>query len=265
VQYVDSRFRLIIAVIIALGSIIGYFSTTSDNPITGEKQRVALTPKQEIALGMQSAPQMAAQFGGLSRNAEASALVKKAGGEIASGAAARSPYKFDFHLLADPRTVNAFALPGGQIFITEGLLRLLRTKGELAAVLGHEAGHVLARHGAEHLAKQQLTQGLVGAVAVGSGDYNSAQLAQMVGSIINMKYGRDDELEADALGIRFSAEAGYDPRAMLGVMEVLAKASQGARQPEMLSTHPNPENRVERIKQEIAKQFPNGVPQGLVR
>jgi beta-barrel assembly-enhancing protease len=87
----------------------------------------------------------------------------------------------------------------------------------------------------------------------------------MVGSIINMKYGRDDELEADALGIRFSAEAGYDPRAMLGVMEVLAKASQGARQPEMLSTHPNPENRVERIKQEIAKQFPNGVPQGLVR
>jgi beta-barrel assembly-enhancing protease len=89
----------------------------------------------------------------------------------------------------------------------------------------------------------------------------------MVGSIINMKYGRDGELESDALGIRFSAEAGHghDPRAMLGVMEVLAKASQAARQPEMLSTHPNPENRVERIKKEIAKQFPNGVPQGLVR
>jgi predicted Zn-dependent protease len=80
-----------------------------------------------------------------------------------------------------------------------------------------------------------------------------------------MKYGRDDELESDALGVRIMAEAGYDPRSMLRVMEVLASTSSGARQPEMLSTHPNPGNRADRIQAEIAKRFPSGVPDGLAR
>ena len=85
----------------------------------------------------------------------------------------------------------------------------------------------------------------------------------MVGSLINMRYGRDDELESDALGIRIMAEAGYDPRAMIGVMETLAKASSGSRQPEFFSTHPRPENRQARLREEIAKRFPSGVPEGL--
>ena len=100
---------------------------------------------------------------------------------------------------------------------------------------------------------------------VGSGDYTTAQIGQVVGSMINMSYGRDDELESDAFGIRIMAEAGYDPRAMIRVMEVLAKASGGSRQPEFVSTHPAPENRAGRIKQEIAKRFPKGVPEGLKR
>jgi predicted Zn-dependent protease len=126
-------------------------------------------------MGVQSAPQMAAQFGGLAQDPQGAALVKAVGAKLAQGTeAAQAPYKFDYHLLADPRTINAFALPGGQIFITEGLLRLLRTEGEVASVLGHETGHVVARHSAEHLAKEALTQGLVGAVVVGSGDMNTA-------------------------------------------------------------------------------------------
>jgi predicted Zn-dependent protease len=257
--------RLIIAVVIALVALVGYFARTSVNPLTGEKQRVALSPEQEIALGVKSAPEMAAQMGGLSRNPQAIALVRRTGERLASRSlAAKSPYKYSFHVLADPRTVNAFALPGGPIFITEGLLRLLKTEGELAAVLGHEIGHVIARHSSERLAKQQLTQGLVGAVVVGSGDYTAGQIGQMVGGMINMKYGREDELESDALGIRISAEAGYDPRAMVRVMEVLAQASGGSRQPEFVSTHPAPENRAARIREEIAKQFPGGPPKGLV-
>jgi len=259
--------RYLIALIIALFSLISYFFSTSENPITGEKQRVALKPEQEIALGYRSAAQMAAQMGGLSRNERAVAVVRRVGEKLArESVAARSPYKFSFNVLADPRTVNAFALPGGPIFITEGLLRLLKTEGELAAVLGHEIGHVIARHAAERLAKEQLTQGLIGAVAVGSGDYTATQLSQMVGSMINMKYGRDDELESDALGIRIAAEAGYDPRAMMRVMEVLAKASGGgSRQPEFFSTHPAPENRSVRIQAEISKRFPGGVREGLIR
>jgi predicted Zn-dependent protease len=260
------NYRVIIAIVIALFFGGSYLLKTSENPITGETQRIALTTEQEIALGLNSAPQMAAQFGGVSRNEQAAKLVKTVGEKlVARSVAAKSPYQFSFRALADPRTINAFALPGGPVFIAEGLLRLLRTEGEVAAVLGHETGHVLARHSAEHLAKQQLMQGLVGAVAVGSGDYNTAQMAQVVGNLINMKYGRDDELEADSLGVRIMAEAGYDPRAMLRVMEVLAKASTGSRQPEILSSHPNPGNRAERIQAEIQKRFPNGVPEGLAR
>ena len=260
------RGRLAIAFIIALLAIVTYFSSTSENPLTGEKQRVAMTPEQEIALGYKSAPQMAAQMGGLSQNQKARALVKQVGDKlVAESFAAKSPYKFSFHVLADARTVNAFALPGGPIFITEGLLGLLKSEAELAGVLGHEIGHVIARHSSERLAKQQLTQGLLGALVVGSGDYSTAQIGQVVGSMINMSYGREDELESDGLGIRIMAEARYDPRAMIRVMEVLAKASGGSRQPEFMSTHPAPENRAERIRQEIAKRFPDGVPEGLRR
>jgi predicted Zn-dependent protease len=256
--------RFIIAIVIALIAVVTYFTSTSENPVTGEKQRVAMTPEQEIALGYKSAPQMAAQMGGLSQNEKARALVKQVGdGLVAKSFAAKSPYKFSFHVLADPRTVNAFALPGGPIFITEGLLRLLKTEAELAGVLGHEIGHVIGRHSSERLAKQQLTQGLIGALVIGSGDYTTAQIGQMVGSMINMSYGREDELESDGFGVRIMAEAGYDPRALMRVMEVLAKASGGSRQPEFVSTHPAPENRAARIKEAIAKQFPNGVPEGL--
>jgi predicted Zn-dependent protease len=247
------RSRLVVAAVIALIAIVTYFGSTSENPLTGEKQRVAMTPQQEIALGYRSAPQMAAQMGGLSQNEKARGLVRHLGEKlVAQSFAGRSQYKFSFHVLADARTVNAFALPGGPIFITEGLLRLLKSEAELAGVLGHEIGHVIARQSSERLAKQQLTQGLLGALVVGSGDYTTAQIGQVVGNVINMSYGRDDELESDALGIRIMAEAGYDPRAMIRVMEVLAKASGGSRQPEFFSTHPAPENRIARIREEIA-------------
>ncbi|MEN3353581.1 MAG: hypothetical protein V7640_1739 [Betaproteobacteria bacterium] len=245
--------RFIIAIIIALVGVFSYYTTTSENPITGEKQHIRLTPEQEIALGRQLAPQMAAQLGGLSQSDKRD-LVKRVGEKIvAQSSATRSPYKYSFYLLADRKTVNAFALPGGQVFITEGLLSLLERDDELASVLGHEVGHVLARHSAERLAKQQLTQSLIGAVAVGSGSYDTAQLAQLAGSLINMKYGRDDELEADSLGLRLAREARYDPRAMISVMQKLEKASGGGRQPEFASTHPSPTNRIQRIKEQLDK------------
>jgi predicted Zn-dependent protease len=256
--------RLVLGLVVALFALVSYFFNTSENPITGEKQRVALSPEQEVALGVKSAPEMAAQMGGVSRDAAATQTVKALGERLASQSVpAGSPYKFSFHLLADRNTVNAFALPGGPIFITEGLLRLLKTEGELAAVLGHEIGHVLARHSSEQLAKQKLTQGLIGAAVIGTGEYSTAQIGQVVGGVINMRYGREDEIESDSLGVRFMAEAGYDPRAMIRVMQVLEQAAGKSRQPEMLSTHPNPGNRIERIKEEIGKRFPQGVPEGL--
>lgn len=263
--------RILLALIIAGISLISYCSTTSRNPITNEKQHIEMTVDQEIALGLQAAPEMAAQFGGPATDDEAGQrLVARVGRRIIdSSSAGSSDYRFHFTLLRDPETINAFALPGGQVFITEGLLKRLTTEGELAGVLGHEIGHVVARHGAEHIAKEKLTQGLTGAAVIATTDPNnpnsrySAGMAILVGKLVNLRFSRQDELEADSLGVRFMSEAGYDPRSMLQVMRILADASRGGMSPEFFNTHPNPEHRMTRIESAIEKQFPHGVPDGL--
>ena len=263
--------RILIAIIVAVLSVASYYGTRVPNPITQEIQHVSLTVPQEIALGLQAAPEMAQQHGGLHPDDRARAQVVQIGTRLVSRtAASQTGYEFDFHLLADEDTINAFALPGGQIFMTEGLRRRLSSESQIAGVLAHEIGHVVARHSAEHIAKAELTGGLTGAVAIATYDPNdpssrsTAMVAAMIGQVINMRFGRDDELESDKLGVRFLSEAGYDPRAMIMVMEVLGETNRGqGRPPEFFSTHPNPERRIERIKTAIDEQFPNGVPAGL--
>ncbi|MEO8271834.1 MAG: M48 family metallopeptidase, partial [Aureliella sp.] len=262
--------RLLIAAAIAIFSLISYYSTSEKNPITGEPQRVAISPKEEIALGLQAAPEMAAQYGGLSGDASAQQHVEQIGAklvqaanEVARKAGSKNPFEFDFHLLADPNTVNAFALPGGQVFITTGLYDKLETEGQLVGVLGHEVGHVLMRHGAQRLASQRLTQGLVGAAGMAGGSQESAQMAAAIGQMVNMRYGREDELESDKWGVELTAATGYDPRAMIGLMDVLEAASGGGGPPEMMSTHPKPANRRAYIEKVIASVFPDGLPAGL--
>jgi predicted Zn-dependent protease len=246
-------------------ALISYFGSRVYNPVTGENQHISLTPRQEVALGLQAAPQMVQQHGGEHPDQRLQALVDTVGIKIIQNSAAKQmEWPFEFTLLADPETVNAFALPGGQVFITYALFTRLETEGQLAGVLGHEVGHVVARHGAQRIAKSELTQGLTGAVAVASGDARAAQVAAMVAQLVNMKYGREDELQSDELGVRFMAEAGYDPRALIGVMKILAEASGGAAPPEFFSTHPNPENRLQQIQEEIQTLFPGGVPDGLM-
>lgn len=262
--------RLLIAGAIALFSVISYFSMGDKNPITGETQRVAMSPDQEIALGLQAAPQMAQQHGGLHPDEQAQRQVDRIGAELMQAvqkvvrdSGGENPFKFEFHLLADERTVNAFALPGGQVFITAALYQRLETEGQLAGVIGHEIGHVLMRHGAQRMAKQKLTQGLVSASGVAGGGQQSAQMAAAIGNMINMKYGRDDELESDKWGVELCVEAGYDPRSMLDVMRILEEASGGGGPPEMMSTHPKPANRQQYIKEVIETVYPNGLPAGL--
>lgn len=262
--------RIVIALIIAIASGIFYLTNTQVNPVTGEKQRVALSPEEEVALGLQSAPQMAAQFGGLHPNLQVQAYIKQVGKKVVQASGVKqTPYQFDFHVLRDNQTVNAFALPGGQIFITAELLSRLENEAQLAGVLGHEVGHVLGRHAAEHLAKARLTQDLVGAVSVAgsadpSGGQAAAMIANMVGQMVTMRFGRQDELESDTLGLRFMANAGYNPNALIRVMEILAQSRGGdSAQPEFMSTHPDPGNRSQRIAQEIIVIYPNGLPKNL--
>ncbi len=255
------NFRLLLMLGIMGFSVISYYMKSSVNPITGEKQRVDLTPEQEVAMGLQSAPQMAAEFGGEYSDQNVQAFIKKMGSKLVKGAGLEtSPYRFEFHVLADPQTVNAFALPGGQIFITVGLLKRMQIEDQIAGVLGHEIAHVVNRHSAQQMAKQGMWQGIVQGVAVGTsgdGGMNGGQIAQMVSQMVNLKYGRDDEHESDIYGLRYMKAAGFKPEAMIDVMEILKEASGGQQQSEFSSSHPSSENRIIKIKEEIARMGGN--------
>ncbi|MCJ8166222.1 M48 family metallopeptidase [Pontibacter sp. E15-1] len=262
--------KFIVALLLAAVSLVTYWCNTQENEFTGESQHVDMTVDQEIALGLQAAPQMAEQYGGLHADREAAQSVKAIGQKLVQNTkAGTTPYTFDFHLLADEQTVNAFALPGGQIFITAGLLKRLSSEGQLAGVLAHEIGHVVARHSAQQLAKAKLTQGLTGAAAIATYDPENpasrggAVAAAMVGKLLTMRYGRDDELESDKLAVQLTGASGYDPRAMIEVMRILEQASGGAGGPEFMQTHPNPGNRIAEIERAIQETYPNGVPEGL--
>jgi len=262
--------RLIIAFIMALVAIAGYYGTRSFNPVTQEVQHVDISPAQEVALGLQAAPEMAQQYGGVSSDPQARQLVDRVCHELVAQTDAKdTPYRYDCHVLADEETINAFALPGGQVFITAGLLSKLKTEGQLAGVLGHEIGHVVARHGAAQIAKARLTQGLTGAAVIATYDPNdpssrrNAAVAALIGQLVTMRFSRQDELQADRLGVRLMSEAGWDPHAMIELMRILEQAAGGGRQPEFFSTHPNPANRVTNIEAAIQERFPQGVPAGL--
>lgn len=262
-------FRLLIALALVVFGLVTYCSTTVKNPVTGENQRVQLSPKQEIALGFQSRSKMAAQYGGDYPDRALQQYVNKVGERIVQQSEAKgASYPYEFHLLRDPKTINAFALPGGPVFITFGLLKRLNSEAQLAGVLGHEIGHVVARHGAQHLAKQQLGKTLVTAIGIGASDnqrdaMRAAAVAQAVNQMVSLKYGRDDELQADSLGFRFMTEAGYNPQGIAELMQILGASRSGNQSPEFFSTHPNPGNRLQKLQALIAQKYPKGVPANL--
>lgn len=264
--------RTMIALFIVLAAFTTYFFRRQENPVTHEMQYVALTPAQEVALGLRSAPEMAREMGGIVPRSDPRAqLVQRVGHYLVEHSIARTgPWQYDFHLLADGRTINAFALPGGQIFMTLGLLQKLNNEAEVAGVLGHECGHVIERHSAEQMAKAQRDNMLVVATGIGASDDRgdgrwAAAAAAVAAQMAQLRYSRSDESEADQWGLRIMTEAGYDPRGMMQVMEVLADADRGRHPPEFLQTHPYPEHRLDTIRQWIDQRYPDGVPSHLVR
>ena len=272
--------RFIIAGVIALIAVVGYFAKTETNPVTGEKQHVGMNADQEMALGLQAAPTMAKQMGGIldpAVDAHAAKVVEIGKRLAYDTEAAKSPYaqekQFHYYLLNDPQTVNAFALPGGQIFITRALYEKLENEAQLAGVLGHETGHVIHRHGAVQMAKGNLGGAIATAIGVAaSDDQGHGQMAQvaaqMANQMLQLKYGRNDELQADAYGMHLMAQLNFDPAEMMGVMKILKDLEKGGRQPEMMQTHPYAENRMEQINEILerykaewsGKNFTKGAP-----
>ncbi len=255
--------RLLIALALAAFALLKYLTSTTkeENPFTGDTVTVMkMSPEEESRLGLQSVPEMSQQFGGM---VSQPAITNKINGIGQRLLAAKErivskrqqqdrefDYAFQFHVLSDVKTINAFALPGGQVFITMALLDKLPDEDAIAGVLGHEIGHVLARHSMQQMASSGLLSGLVNAamVATSDGTRNNAQIAQMVGQVLQTRYGREAESQSDRIGIQLMLEAGYNPARLLTVMEVLASSMQGPRPPEMLSTHPFPETRAKQIE-----------------
>jgi beta-barrel assembly-enhancing protease len=266
--------RWIAALIITVIAVAIYYFESDTNPVTGKKQHVAMNVNQEIRLGLDSAPQMAAEMGGAAdpRDDPRARFVADVGRRLVQESdARRSPYVGNYHffLLNDPDTINAFALPGGQIFITRGLFDKLDDEAELAGVLGHEIGHVVNRHAAEHMATSRLGQLLTLAVGVGASAQDQGGNAQMIAAFVNqmtqLKFTRGDESEADLYGLRYMAESGYDPSAMLDVMKILKEAGRSSRQPEILSTHPLPETRIVAIREILAREYSSDTFRDLTR
>ncbi len=244
------KIRILIGLAIVAFAFVQRCNNKEENPYTGRVQNINMSAEQEIAIGLQSAPEMAQQHGGLYPDERMQALVDAVGQKLVQNSIAReTPYKYDFHLLADNRTINAFALPGGQCFITYALFSQL-TEAQLAGVLGHEIGHVIGRHSAERIAESSFWQTLTMGASVG------ADMGNVIGNIGQntlLKNGRGDELESDDLGVLFMIQAGYDPYEMIEVMKILKAAAGPNRVPEFQSTHPDPENRIEKIKEAIKK------------
>jgi predicted Zn-dependent protease len=249
--------RLLIGLGIVLFSIMSYYGNHQTNPITGKPERVAMSVKDEIQLGMNHRSQM----GQMSRDPQASRHVAEIGNRLVyalqqslASQQKDNPFRFEFHLLADRRMVNAFALPGGQIFITEGLYRQLKTEDQVAGVLAHEMGHVLERHGAKQMAKQGLIQGISGAASVLGGDANTSRTAAAIGNMVTMRYSREAEFEADNWAVDLARLARYNPAEMINVLEFLKNLSGGGGPPEFLSTHPSSDSRIENIRQRLASR-----------
>ena len=229
----------------------------SVNPATGERDFTAfMSPEQELQVGQEEHPKIIAQFGGVYEDPKVTAYVDRVGQRLAR-VSEMPNLKFTFTVLDDD-IVNAFALPGGYVYISRGLLGLANTEAELAGVLCHEIGHVTARHSAQRYSSSILAQGLsVGAGILGSVFLGTSEIGQAIGegsSVYLQSFSREHEFEADTLGVRYLARAGYSTDSMASFLASLQAYSsleaQVSGQPDpaarynIMSTHPRTQDRV---------------------
>lgn len=225
------KIRIYVVLVLALAGLSG----CAVNPVTGNSDFVMMSEQDELSLGSQSYQEVLKQYP-IYQNEKLRAYVQQVGEKIASNSH-RSNLQYQFTVV-DSADINAFALPGGYIFINRGLLAYLNSEAELAAVLGHEIGHVTARHGVRQQSQAQAWNILGQAVAIGTGVGVAGDLTSVVGTAVVKGYGRDMELEADGLGAQYLARSGYDPQAMIQVVEVLKAQDDFARDQAIKSGQP---------------------------
>lgn len=254
------------AVVLGASLVVAPLAGCETNPATGQSQLHLISPQEERQLGAEAAPQFVDQYGGDIPDPAVRAYVDEIGRKLVAQIEEGVPeYDWEFHVLDSP-VINAFALPGGKVFITRGLMEKMSNEAQLAGVLGHEIGHVTARHVSNRMTQALLFNVGLGlaSVAVGVADEDSTfhEVGQygipalaVGGNLVMLKFGRDEESQSDSLGIRYMTKAGYNPRGQLQVMEILAAEAGGGGSLEILASHPLPETRIERLEKEIASDY----------
>lgn len=234
----------------------------STNPATGEKQLNWISTEREKSLGAEAAPQFVEQYGGDIPSDAIQQYVSDIGHRLAE-ISERPDLDWEFHAV-DSAVINAFALPGGKIFITRGLLEKFSNEAQLAGVLGHEVGHVTAQHIGQQMTRAMIITGAGVAIGI-AGEQSDEDWMKILGvgtsvggGLYLLSYGRSQETQSDELGVRYMTQLGYNPIGQVQVMKVLKRASGGGRGgPEFLATHPYPDTRIKHLNQLIKEQYPD--------
>lgn len=244
----SGKFALLIIVVTYL-----FCTGCAVNPITGDEELMFISEKQDIEIGRHYAPEIEKQMGGRIDNNDLQQYIDSVGQRVAR--VSQKP-NLEYHFVAlNHRSVNAFALPGGYLFVTLGMLENLQTEAQLAAVLAHEIVHVVARDTANMMSNEIGLNLLImgAAVAGGSEAMTTAQVATMV---LGLQYSKSDERQADLGGMKYMVRAGYDPQGMVEIMQILESRRQDMRD-DFMSTHPSPINRVGYLKRRIHSRYAN--------
>jgi hypothetical protein len=241
-----------IAVVLILLSMTVLAERTRLKPATSG------SPQEDIKLGLEVAKEAEKELV-LIKNADANAYISSLGNGLVAKAPNDSKFPFTFKLV-DERSINAFALPGGPIYVHRGAIEAADNEAQIAGVIGHEIGHVILRHGMAQAKKGQLTQGIFGGLSAIFGDSTVGQIAGAAGGFaansILLRYSRDAESQSDLMGTQILYDSGYDPMAMAQFFDKLAKDHKGSKSEQFFSNHPIPENRVRKVNEEIMRIGP---------
>lgn len=236
-----------------LAGFMTLWSSCSQNPVTGKKEVILMSEGQELAMGQQADPQIVAQFG-LYDDPAMQRFINDKGQKMAA-ISHRNNIKYEFKVLDSP-VLNAFAVPGGYVYFTRGIMAHFNNEAQFAGVLGHEIGHIAARHSAQQQSKAILAQvGLIAGMVIAPELAQFGDAASQGLGLLFLKFGRDDERESDRLGVEYSTKIGYDADEMADFFLTLQRKQEesGSAIPEFLSTHPDPGNRFKTVHELAAE------------
>jgi len=259
-QDMTGRGLVVGAVLLAVG-----LAGCSVNPVTGEREVSLFTDADEVSLGKDAAPDVEKELGGAYADEAVQRYVNTVGQRVAR--VSHRPGLEYHYKVVNSEVPNALALPGGYIYITRGLLKSLENEAQLAAVLGHETGHVTAKHGVNQLQRALGMQILVDAVKSSTDSERAAALAQVTTNLLALRYSRDQETQADELGMNYAWKAGYDPTGMVGLLKVLNRfqETEPVGWTEYFQTHPLTRNRVEHAEKYLGIHYPNATRNAAMR